>query len=370
MGSRYRGICTRLTGPSAALLCALLAGHWQLLAQAEPPSVNGPLLEGETKISGAAKGASRVRLKIYLRRVELTSEKKLDVEVKQDKFVAALDFPLVRSMKVVVVRLEGEAEKEKSEEYEVSAPQGEYDWGRVRADFSVGAILSQHRGAKKSQFSKVDPYAGLDMGANWANWKWQCWRIKLNTYFTARLTSIPVATQPTDLAKFASSEKAAHIGAGVYLPLYCKGTTWQFKGHKNALFVAPLLKGGWETTTSGYEKTDAGKIHSGFFGFTGGGVRFGHFRLGPDNSVAPELISYLDYASGRWDAFDVLGPGGQTQKAWRHTFEGRLKVPGLLPLLVGFDANVGPGPDDMRFVFGTRFDIGRLFALLAPEGLR
>ncbi len=371
-------------GASAALLCALLAGHWQLLAQAEAPVVNVPLLEGQTSISGAAKGASQVRLKIYLRQVELTSVKKLDVKVEQDKFVAPLEFPLVRTMKVVAVRLEGETEKEKSAEHEVSAPQGEYDWGRVRADFSVGAILSQHRGAEKSQFSKVDPYVGLDMGANWANWKRDSWSIKLNTYFTARLTSIPVATQPngpaktdqpaatqpTDLAKLASSEKAAHLEGGVYLPFYCKGMTWQFKGHKNALFVAPLLKGGWETTTSGYEKPDAPKIHSGFFHFTGGGGRFGHFRLAPDNSVAPELISYLDYVSGRWNAFDVVGPGGKTQMAWRHAFEGRLKVPGLLPLLVGFDANVGPGPDDMRFVFGTRFDIGKLFGLLVPEGLR
>ena len=37
--------------------------------------------------------------------------------------------------------------------------------------------------------------------------------------------------------------------------------------------------------------------------------------------------------------------------------EGRLKVP-YTGLQVGFDANLGAGRDDIRFLFGTRFDIG------------
>jgi hypothetical protein len=51
------------------------------------------------------------------------------------------------------------------------------------------------------------------------------------------------------------------------------------------------------------------------------------------------------------------------ERKWRWGIEGRLKIP-MTPLQIGFDANLGAGRDDVRFIFGTRFDIGVLFSKL------
>ena len=51
----------------------------------------------------------------------------------------------------------------------------------------------------------------------------------------------------------------------------------------------------------------------------------------------------------------------------RTMVEGRLKIPDTA-LQIGFDANLGHGRDDIRFVFGTRFDIGELFGRLRSFG--
>jgi len=48
------------------------------------------------------------------------------------------------------------------------------------------------------------------------------------------------------------------------------------------------------------------------------------------------------------------------ERKFRWGVEGRLKIPETT-LFVGVDANLGKGPDDLRFLFGTRFDIGALF---------
>jgi hypothetical protein len=39
----------------------------------------------------------------------------------------------------------------------------------------------------------------------------------------------------------------------------------------------------------------------------------------------------------------------------------------VVPLYVGFNANAGQGRDDLRFVFGTMFDIGNLYRKLRPS---
>lgn len=52
------------------------------------------------------------------------------------------------------------------------------------------------------------------------------------------------------------------------------------------------------------------------------------------------------------------------ERRWRWGFEGRMMIP-RVGFLIGFDANVGEGADDVRFIFGTRFDIGKLFKRLS-----
>jgi hypothetical protein len=43
----------------------------------------------------------------------------------------------------------------------------------------------------------------------------------------------------------------------------------------------------------------------------------------------------------------------------------RFKIPET-PIYVGFTSNIGPGEDDMRFFFGTRFDFSKLVSKLLP----
>lgn len=131
-----------------------------------------------------------------------------------------------------------------------------------------------------------------------------------------------------------------------------------------------------------------------FFSF---GVRLGHFRYPrlvkpcPLNSqgvptranptddcevfedYGPELVSWLDITTGRWENFELVVPSGQfdaagnpitvRERRWRYQAEGRLKIPET-PFLVGFDGNFGKGPDDLRFGFGIRFDVGRVIQTL------
>ncbi len=48
----------------------------------------------------------------------------------------------------------------------------------------------------------------------------------------------------------------------------------------------------------------------------------------------------------------------------RMLVEGRLKIP-YTAMQIGCDANLGDGRDDVRFVFGTRFDIGEAISRVA-----
>ena len=205
-----------------------------------------------------------------------------------------------------------------------------------------------------------------------------------------RLTSLPVAagkvkTGTTKLDTFIISEKAALLQIGGYLPIYRKSWVWKHQGEENALFIAPIAKGGIQTITSREVSAEA-KIFQDddLFNFFAFGVRLGHYKFpqeGSRRNVAPALISYLDITIGKWENFEVIVPQvdpvtGQLvmdpttmspvmvrDRRLRYAFEGRLKVPGA-PFQIGFDANAGKGKDDVRFLFGTSFDIGELIGRL------
>jgi hypothetical protein len=184
---------------------------------------------------------------------------------------------------------------------------------------------------------------------------------------------------------------------GGYMPIYFNFMKWRFENHDNVVFFAPLAKFGIQTITSeevsqrnSANNNSQDEILNGdsVYNFFNVGTRLGHYKLSADPNVAPELISYLDLTAGKWENFDLtkgqpcnapanLGAfdckNGTVklgdnlllirERKFRLGFEGRLKIPET-PLFVGFDANLGKGPDDLRFLFGTRFDIGNLFGKL------
>jgi hypothetical protein len=303
----------------------------------------------------------------------------------------------------------------------------EYDWGRVRGYFAGGMIFSKER----EDFSKSDIFLDFTIDKNYIARPFFGGLFKdFNTFFNARLTSIPVATAETaetgdgggegggetaepcntpDCEGFITSKKAALMQAGIYLPMYGSLTTWyrkvtrqdhSFRWEKNALFVAPLAKGGIMTIT-GDRETSEGQQFGGddVFNFYSFGMMLGHYRLharkqrdGYGNyltnsfgkpiyeanpNIAPEMISWLTISAGRWENFEIMVPTGQKnalgeeikvrERPWRVEALGRLKIPET-PFIIGFDGNFGKGPDDLRFIFGTRFDIGKLMRTLKLAG--
>ncbi len=275
----------------------------------------------------------------------------------------------------------------------------EYDWGRIRSYFTAGMIFSKER----EEFSKSDLALSFVLDKNYyKSLKWN-----LNTFFEARLTSIPVTATATDeageggedgeeanqLDTFITSKKAGFAQAGVYLPINV--TAWKNQRELNTLFIAPLAKGGVMTITGDRRTAEAETFgDDDVFNFYSFGVRLGHFRyprlrhpctaFPKDENCdsfadyAPELISWLDITMGRWENFELTIPTGQLdgdgnpittrQRRWRYQAEGRLKIPET-PFMVGFDGNFGQGPDDLRFGFGMRFDVAKLIHRLKLQAL-
>jgi hypothetical protein len=325
------------------------------------------------------------------------------------------------------------------------------DWGRVRAYFAGGAVFSK----SNSEFSKVDPTLTFALDSTW----WQLNDVdpdphakaidrnsksspinddrksspmsdghvhrphsfrprQVNTYFEARLTSVPTnvtsaassapsssspspsssnsssspsapsagtqatsaagpttaSTGPTgtDLTTFLSSQKAAIVETGIYAPFYGDAQTWTFNGSRNALFVGPIVRGGiltaqipvTGTTTSG---TAAAPTDSDVFGFGAAGGIVGFQKLADSPNRAPELISFLHFTYGKWG--NIREQNGNAVP-WRFALEGRLKIPDSI-FQVGFDANFGPGAgNDVRFIFGARLELGEVAAKLAASGLK
>jgi len=212
-----------------------------------------------------------------------------------------------------------------------------YDWGLVRAYFSGGVVLSE----QNQSFSKQDLFLAFDLEKVWRYAPaGPLRRLMVGSFFDTRLTSIPVTATDT-----VESRRSAQVQMGFYLPVIT--TEWSTpEAGSGALFAAPVVKLGLETTG----QPPAGANAENFFTFQGYGVRLGHYGGTGTSGVAPDLVSYLDCLVGRWGNI----PGSR-----RWAFEGRLKIP-RTPLMVGFDANVGRGASDLRFLFGTRFDMATL----------
>jgi hypothetical protein len=208
---------------------------------------------------------------------------------------------------------------------------------------------------------------------------------------------------PTPLDTFLSQRKTARLTVGTYFPFTI--TSWTYNKTPNALFIAPLAKVGFDTpagdltqvqssstntTTGTTTNTSATTVtavnQTSFYNFYGYGGRIGHYALTSSRNEAPELVSYLDVIFGRFSNLEsLINPEtgalpdhpAKRIRLYRLALEGVLKVPST-PMIIGFSANVGQeslglGPntivqragDDLRFLFGVRFDAAKLMAVVA-----
>jgi len=203
--------------------------------------------------------------------------------------------------------------------------------------------------------------------------------------------AVEVQYRAGDICLPASGTFVADSGRSIFLEQHYEqcGQQKNFRWEKNALFVAPLAKGGIITVTGDRQTAEAQQFgHDDVFNFYSLGAMLGHFRLHArkkrgsneyeaNPNIAPELISWLTLSMGRWENFEIEVPTGEKdamgndikvrQRPWRYEALGRLKIPET-PIIIGFDGNFGKGPDDLRFIFGTRFDIGKIMHTLKLAG--
>jgi hypothetical protein len=207
---------------------------------------------------------------------------------------------------------------------------------------------------------------------------------------------------------FLTSQQTANVGVGVYLPFLL--SRWNYKNTPNALFIAPIGKIGFNTITGATAQTVVLPANGGtgtqtldqIYNFYDYGFRVGHLGLTNTTQVAPELYSYLDFSLGRFSNLEslichrpdqhgasVTGSGcaiygsqytfDSRKRLYRIDIEGLLKIPNTL-FYVGLNANIGQkqvmaekldpnfaAPNDLRFLFGTKFDIAQLFSKLGVK---
>ncbi|MBZ5685253.1 MAG: Ig domain-containing protein [Acidobacteriia bacterium] len=297
------------------------------------------------------------------------------------------------------------------------------DWGRVKTYFTSGILMSQDQGS----FSQSSLFLSFLMDKAWVLPRPVYGQSRgvpgFNTFFETRLTSVPVTAQPCPTANtsttgqcsgtssdntdqfntFLTSQKSARLAVGAYLPFIAK--LWTYNGVRNALFVAPLAKIGFDTPVSAINQSQAqgqssnsgnpsdtpivAVNDSNFYNFYVYGARIGHESL-PSPEVdrnspilgawsvneAPEVNSYLDIAVGRFSNLQTLLSDGNHTRLYRISLEGILKVPST-PLVIGFSANLGQtsvgvnttnisrrAADDLRFLIGAKFDVGKITSYL------
>jgi hypothetical protein len=297
------------------------------------------------------------------------------------------------------------------------------DLGRARTYFAGGVVMSANGG----NFNSQDLFLSFDYDKNWlwggpklnsmkhyvkfkreGETKPEVSRVMFNTFFEARLTAVPVntidctvaanaalsacskatpatatsmaarradtaaAATPTNLDTFIASRKAAELQGGAYMPIIV--TTWVHDRDPYGFTIGPIAKVGFITPTDTVDANGnrvAALSQQNFYTQYGFGTRLGLSKLSYSHDVAPDLVSYFDIVMGRYSQFD----DASMRRPWRFGLEGAFKIP-TLPFVVGVSANVhqnfglGKGAnvddakDDLRFFFGTKFDVGNLFGKL------
>lgn len=295
-------------------------------------------------------------------------------------------------------------------------PQG-LDFYRISGNITTGVMISKQNafgsGANAAigqDFSKANLYLGLNLTRAWIlRDRWQ-----LDSLFDARLTAIPVQTADTatngstptgpvqsDPNKFLlSSRKAAQLQFGLYAPIISplEGEAQEEKGadgkirvlgngdksyFRRAFYIAPIAKAGIQTVTDGQSSAEMARFgQDDVYNFWAVGGRIGVLRRfyrakdGTSTTLnvdrGPESLLHLDFLRGRYENFTlpptfVREPNDPADlrsgnRLWRYAFEGRLRLPYIPYTFVGFDANLGKGRDDVRFIFGMNIELGPLVA--------
>ncbi len=228
----------------------------------------------------------------------------------------------------------------------------------------------------------------------------------------AGTTSTGSSTSSNPVTNALLDRQAASLQIGAYLPLII--SNWYYRGVPYSLYVAPLVKAGFYTLDESTSETSATLNatvstlnNASFYKFYGYGARVGHYREyrnwdgSGKTDRAPEQLTYLDFLVGKWGNFENVLPLGTDpvtgascgiavssvgsgnclirDRTWRVGFEGFLKIP-YTPFILGLSANVAspwdrihrPGfispPDDLRFLFGARFDARKLFDSVTSLG--
>ena len=299
-----------------------------------------------------------------------------------------------------------------------------FDFGRVRGYMAAGSLFS-FDGNNFSQpniflsfnvtrnwlwggpYRKTVPGKNKDIPDVEESYK----RLMFETFFESRLTALPVATCATSttttatsstptatattpsaaattstqggaspactsdqLGSFISSQKAATLTGGAWAPIIVD--TWNYLHQPYALSIGPLAKVGFDTPAGAITQSGstavAAATNQAFYTNFGFGVRLGLHKMSYSTDVAPKLESYIDVTTGRFSNFDAVEADGSTHRPWRIAVEGLLQVPAT-PFFMGFSANVhqnfGLGSanpidnarDDLRILFGAKFDAGKLF---------
>jgi hypothetical protein len=201
-----------------------------------------------------------------------------------------------------------------------------------------------------------------------------------NTSFEGRLSQAPITDLRSEagLSVILQNPQSAVFELAAYAPVFKSWTSWRFGDQDNTLFIAPIVKAGTIVPTGKHEGVFS-DARQNTYHYWNAGFRFGHLQLDPrPKSVAPELLSHLDVTVGKFDNFRTPRrrpptgeplEGDQFNRDLRVETHGRFKIP-FMPIYLGFTSNFGPGPDDTRVFFGTRFDIGEAIAKVIPRATR
>jgi hypothetical protein len=247
----------------------------------------------------------------------------------------------------------------------------------------------------------------------------------INSFFQARLTSIPVnsttsttittsgsssgssMTTPS-LSSFLTSQKSGHFEAGFYFPFTTSPAPVRGGKVSQTFYLAPIGRFGFNTLAGGASSTTTTSTTSSgsstitttptqlgsstgaplptVYNFWVAGMRFGTAELQPGGM---KTMHYLDISTGKFSNLQNLycpggscpanGTNGETRYTpFRLSFEGYLELPDT-GFIVGMSANVGLGAfdrkgggtdvrnraaSDVRFLFAYRFDAAKLIQQL------
>jgi hypothetical protein len=365
-----------------------------VLGTVNPPETVLAVQEGATSVTGFAPGLDKVRIQV-VDGSDIRAQQEAAVDSSTNQFSATFAAPLQADQQLNIYGISKGVKSDSPKQIEV-APL-ELDWGRVRAYFTAGVLLSN---TTKFNATNANAFLGLNLDKGWlrpvrnlngdSSWRE---RFRFHTYFDARLTAIPTPatgtsspsspqsasptsstspTNPSPNASLLNNSQAASLQVGGYFPIVL--ANWIFKERPYSVYVAPLVKTGFYTVTNvgsdAYQTSiSTGRNNDRFFTFEAYGVRLGQYReySAADGRFAseraPEQLSFIDLTVGRWGNLEAIapysfitlpsgdvscsGPAASVAAAnclgryrpWRYGFEGMLKVPNT-PIILGLNANI------------------------------